>query len=309
MPLAWAEARRATPAAPHLDVRALARRPTSRWSRSRPPIPRTSPSGGSRSSVRDQVPKKPKKPPRPVVLPVACPPLRRLQPAAAELDLDRLDAQVVRPQPRSERHVRRVQDARGARVRRLGRREPRFPGGHDEDRDGAEQPGPRTKRLLKLSVEATDNDRIDRLPPTLDFPLAAIRSPEVKVKAGQFIRISVDIAKPMYHPEGHGGVIIRDSIGASRCNSDPTTSIIDLTPVVLFRRAPADGVVTVTLGLAAYGEAYFNNFKVEVAEGPGAARARRPRRAARPGCPTRRPRRRISPGTAARPAPVPRTNR
>jgi hypothetical protein len=32
---------------------------------------------------------------------------------------------------------------------------------------------------------------------------------------------------------------------------------------------PADGVVTVLLGLAAYGQADFGNFKVEVADRPG----------------------------------------
>ena len=166
------------------------------------------------------------------------------------------------------------------------------------------------KRILKLAVQATDKDRIDRLPPTLDFPLAAIRSPEVQVKAGQFIRISVDVSKPIYHPDGHGGVIVRDSIGGEPLQFRYNDVIIDLTPVVLFRRAPADGVVTVTLGLAAYGEAFFNNFKVEVVEGPGAARARRPRRRRAPRLP--------DPATPARGppaapphgrAPVPRTNR
>jgi hypothetical protein len=161
---------------------------------------------------------------------------------------------------------------------------------------------------LRLSVMATDNNQVDRLPPTLDFPQAAIRSPEVPVKAGQFIRISVDISKPMYHPEGHSGVIIRDSIGGEALQFRSNQVFIDLTPVVLFRRAPADGVVSVTLGLAAYGEAYFNNFKVEVVEGPGASQpadvARRAPRLPDPAVPA--PDR---PDTAARPAQVPRTNR
>ena len=36
--------------------------------------------------------------------------------------------------------------------------------------------------------------------------------------------------------------------------------------VVLFRKAPADGTFTVTLGLAGYAEAYFDDFRVEVIE-------------------------------------------
>ena len=72
----------------------------------------------------------------------------------------------------------------------------------------------------------------------LDFPQAAIRSPEVKVKAGQFIRISVEIAKPMYHPEGHSGVIVRDSIGGEPLQLRHNLTIYDLTPAVLFRLRP-----------------------------------------------------------------------
>lgn len=125
------------------------------------------------------------------------------------------------------------------------------------------------RRLLKLNVKATDQKGIDKLPPYLDFPIAAIRSPEVEVKAGQFLRISVDIANPRWHTHGHGGVIVRDSIGGEPMQFRTNAILVDLTKVVLFRRAPADGVMTVTLGMAAYGDAYFNDFKVEVAEGPG----------------------------------------
>ena len=175
------------------------------------------------------------------------------------------------------------------------------------DRDGALAKDQK-HRILRLAVQPTDMDRIDRLPPMLDFPQAAIRSPEVKVKAGQFIRISVEIAKPMYHPEGHSGLIIRDSIGGEPLQFRYNHVIFDLTPVVLFRRAPADGVLTVTLGLACYGEAFFNNFKVEVVEGPGTAPpadlAGPAPRLPDPATPPP-----VRPGTAARPAPVPSTNR
>jgi hypothetical protein len=36
--------------------------------------------------------------------------------------------------------------------------------------------------------------------------------------------------------------------------------------VVLFRKAPADGTFWVTLGLAGYAEAYFDDFRVQVIE-------------------------------------------
>jgi hypothetical protein len=39
--------------------------------------------------------------------------------------------------------------------------------------------------------------------------------------------------------------------------------------VVLFRKAPADGTFTVTLGLAGYSEAYFDDFRVQVIEHEG----------------------------------------
>jgi hypothetical protein len=174
------------------------------------------------------------------------------------------------------------------------------------------------KRLLRLSV-LMSQERVDRLPPTMSFPLAAIRSPEVKVKAGQFVRISVDLAKQRYHQEGFGGLIIRDSIGGEPLQFRYSNAVLELTPAVIFRRAPADGVMTVTLGLAAEGEAFFNNFRVEVAEAPGPAGAV----AADPGGPTRprvpdpaTPPRPVAtagapagPGTAARPAASPRIGR
>ena len=270
------------------------------------PYPEDLPARRVPISVRGQVPKKPKLPPKPIVLPVACPPLvgfnllpqcwiwidwmrksfgPNLVPSGTFDDFKTLSAleaagwvDVSRNSPDITTTVETV----------LAK--------------------DKKRRVLRLSVLAADTNRIDRLPPMLDFPQAAIRSPEVKVKAGQFIRISVDIAKAMYHPEGHSGLIIRDSIGGEPLQFRTNQVIYDLTPVVLFRRAPADGVMSVTLGLACYGEAFFNNFKVEVVEGPGAAQpadlAGLAPRLPDPAAPVP-----ARPGTAARPAAVPRTNR
>ena len=35
---------------------------------------------------------------------------------------------------------------------------------------------------------------------------------------------------------------------------------------MLYRKAPADGTLTVTLGLAGYGEAFFDDFRVDLVE-------------------------------------------
>jgi hypothetical protein len=124
-----------------------------------------------------------------------------------------------------------------------------------------------TKRILKLSVQVSDPAQVDLVQPYQDFPVVAVRSPEVPVQEGQFLRISLDLSKPYYQIPGHGGVIIRDSIGGEPLQFRFAPEIPELTPVVFFRRAPADGVLTVTIGLAgAHGEVFINNFKVEVAE-------------------------------------------
>jgi hypothetical protein len=170
------------------------------------------------------------------------------------------------------------------------------------------------KRLLKISVKPTDEKKVDTLPPFLDYPVGAIRSPEIKVKAGQFLKISVDLAKRIHTNPGHGGVIIRDSIGGEPLQFRYSDPILELTKTVLFRRAPADGVVTVTLGMASYGDVFFNDFKVEVAEGPAESA---PADLAAPS-PSRPPLPDPSTppfpdppmsSTASRPIPVPRTNR
>jgi hypothetical protein len=78
--------------------------------------------------------------------------------------------------------------------------------------------------------------------------------------------------------------------------------------VVLFRRAPADGVMTVTLGLASYGEAFFNDFKIEVAEGPAGSAPAELATPSRPSLPdpSTPP---LPPATATGPTPRRRTNR
>jgi hypothetical protein len=219
----------------------------------------------SRRPQGEQV--KPKKPPRPVVLPVASPPLlsfnllpqhyiwidwmqktfgRNLVPSGAFDEYGSLEA---------------LESAGWSDVSRTFEGITTKIGTVKSGRDDR-------KRLLKLSALPADPRWVDRLPPYLDFPVVAIESPEVKVKTGQFLKISVDVAKPQYSSPGSGGVIVRDSIGGEALQFRSNDALTDLTKTVLFRRVPADGVMTVTLGLAGFGDVYFNDFRVELAEGP-----------------------------------------
>jgi hypothetical protein len=305
-PVAWAEARRAT--------RPLRLLMLAHWTRANEamvrvaaPYPEDLPERRLSISVRNQVPKKPKKPPKPLVLPIACPPLVAFN---------------LLPQSwiwidwmRRSFGPNLVPSGTFDQYKTLSALE--AAGWVDVSRDSAEittkvetvpSTKDETKRILKLSVLASDPKRIDRLPPTLDILQAAIRSPEVKVKAGQFIRISVDVGKNIYHSEGHGGVIVRDSIGGEPLQFRYNNAVLELTPVVLFRRAPVDGTMTVTLGLAAYGEAYFNNFKVQVVEGP-AATPPADFAGPTPRLPNPAAEFPASAGTATRTTPVPRINR
>jgi len=141
--------------------------------------------------------------------------------------------------------------------------------------------GDQKRRGVKMFVEASARGGIDGLPPFLDLPVASIRSPAVKVRAGQFLKVSVDVLRAVQTPEGYGGLIIRDSIGGEALQFVSNEPIPKRTKVILYRRAAADGDFTVTLGLAGYGEAYFDDLSVQRVEaaptGPTPDVARSPR--------------------------------
>ena len=79
-------------------------------------------------------------------------------------------------------------------------------------------------------------------------------------------------------PPGVGGIFVSDSIGGETLQYRSTNGVSEMSKVVLYRRAPAQGTMTVTLGLGGFGEAYFDDLKVETIEDPSAipATARRP---------------------------------
>ncbi len=145
-----------------------------------------------------------------------------------------------------------------------------------------------SRRILKLTVEPVRKGSIDTLPPFLDHPAAAIRSPAVKVRAGQFLRISVFVQRQYSSADGYGGLIVRDSIGGEPLQYVTSEPIPAMKKLVLYRRAPADGEMSVTLGLAGFGQAFFDDLsvtrveQVPAVEPADVARAPRPRRPAAP---------------------------
>jgi hypothetical protein len=131
-----------------------------------------------------------------------------------------------------------------------------------------------TGRMIRMSVTSTNPEELDKKAPFLDFPIAAVRSPAVKVEAKNLIRISVLVKRPIASNPGVGGIIVRDSIGGEQFQYRTADPIPAFSRVVLYRKAPQDGNVTVTLGLAGYGEAEFDDLRVELVEADEAPEVR-----------------------------------
>jgi hypothetical protein len=124
-----------------------------------------------------------------------------------------------------------------------------------------------TNRAVKLIVKPEQVEDLDRTAQVyLDHPAAAILSPPIAVEANNLIRISVQVKRSYSSVAGKGGIIVRDSIGGEQFQYRTSDPIPDYARVVLFRKAPADGTFTVMLGLAGYGEVWFDDFRVEVIE-------------------------------------------
>lgn len=125
----------------------------------------------------------------------------------------------------------------------------------------------RGDRCLRLACGPTDVKEIDALAPFLDHPAAAVRTPEIQVGAGQLIRVRVMVRMPRAVTPGLGGLIVRDSIGGEHLEFRTAGAIPDWREVVLYRRPDRDGPFSVTLGLAGYGEAFFDDLVIERVEG------------------------------------------
>ncbi len=123
-------------------------------------------------------------------------------------------------------------------------------------------------KMIKITTKTKSGVDIDTLPPFVDYPIAALRSPPVKVSEGQFLRISVFARRNKPTVEGIGGVIVRDSIGGEALQYVSNEAMPKRTRIVLFRRVPADGEMTVTLGLAGADNVFFDNLEVQTVEAP-----------------------------------------
>jgi hypothetical protein len=137
-------------------------------------------------------------------------------------------------------------------------------GGADVNWGKKPKEGDKPKTKLQLWASPKKGTTLDSLVPFVDHPVVAVRSPAVKVGARQVYRISVMVKMANLALPGAGGLIIRDSIGGERLqfrirDGNPA----DWYEAVYYRRVPADGTLSVTLGMAGYGYASFDDFKIE----------------------------------------------
>ena len=196
------------------------------------------------------------------------PPVHRLQHPAGALLLERLDRRQAGLQVRH-------QPGRHAAPSTIPRPWSRRDGSTSTTTSRASPPGwppfparaSTDDRMIRMSVEPDDKAALDTTAPQFfDFPVAAVRSPAIKVEAKNLIRISVLVKRPIASTPGMGGIIVRDSIGGEQFQFRTSDADPAFSRVVLYRKAPADGSFTVTLGLAGYGEAFFDDFRVELVE-------------------------------------------
>ena len=137
-------------------------------------------------------------------------------------------------------------------------------GGPDQEGLEKDDPVKKERRSLFLQASPRKGLTLDSLVPFVDHPVVAIRSPSIKVGARQVYRISVMVFMVNPTLPGAGGLIVRDSIGGERLQFRTPQGIrANWFEVVYYRRAPADGTLSVTLGMAGYGWAAFDDLKVE----------------------------------------------
>ncbi|WP_435021370.1 hypothetical protein TA3x_002339 [Tundrisphaera sp. TA3] len=124
---------------------------------------------------------------------------------------------------------------------------------------------------------------LDSLPPFQDHPVVAVRSPAIKVSEREVYRVSMKVDLTYPTAAGAGGLIIRDSIGGERLQFRLTSAAQAWYEVVFYRRIPADGTMSLMIGLAGYGSVGIDDLRIEPIQetvDPEAYAASRPRRAA-----------------------------
>jgi len=143
--------------------------------------------------------------------------------------------------------------------------------------DGAGFGGKNAALRLLVAPKSLDPKKVDDILPYLDHEAAAVRTPPIPIVRDGLYRIRVLVRLNRQLPAGTGGLIVRDSIGGKPYQF----RAIDASPlwreVTLYRVAPEDGTMTVTLGLAGYTDAYFDRLRVDTISTP--ADRETPRRA------------------------------
>ncbi len=119
------------------------------------------------------------------------------------------------------------------------------------------------KSALRLSGPPVDKATADKMPPFRDQPVAAVRTPPIKVYAEEVVRISVMVMMTYGTVNGAGGLIVRDSLGGEPLEFRSSLAIPGWHEVVLYRRVPADGEMTVLLGYAGVQGCQFDDLKVQ----------------------------------------------
>ncbi|MBI1325353.1 hypothetical protein GC170_19485 [bacterium] len=126
----------------------------------------------------------------------------------------------------------------------------------------AEGPGGQG-RVLRLNVSRRSDARIDELAAFVDNPVAMVRTHPIKVNPREMIRIRVKVRMPRPQQPGAGGVVVEDSLGGPALAFRSSAAVPEWSEVVLYRRVVDETSMTVKLGLAGDGDAFFDDLRVE----------------------------------------------
>ena len=111
-------------------------------------------------------------------------------------------------------------------------------------------------RMIRMNVTPDEQGETStRQLPVPGLPGGGRPLAGLKVEAKNLIRISVLVRRPIATTPGRAGSSSATRSAANSSSTAPPTPIPAFSRVVLYRKAPADGSFTVTLGLAGYGEA------------------------------------------------------
>ena len=118
-------------------------------------------------------------------------------------------------------------------------------------------------KVLRLNVAKISTPSIDEQSAFVDHPVAAVRTHPVKVNPREMVRIRVRVRMPRPQQPGAGGLVVEDSLGGPALAFRRSEAIPEWSEVVLYRRVGDERQMTVTLGLAGDGDAFFDDLRVE----------------------------------------------